>query len=109
MVEIRYSKRQKPYLVCDPCGVQIFIRGKQGISLLNKWKKVFLNQNHTASETSEVLRLVDQLDKFKTSLKKVEDSQGSWATIFAENPAADAIKSEIEKTENRLRELTEKK
>src|SRR5206468_3161659 len=25
----RKDKNQKPYFICDPCGVQIFIRGRQ--------------------------------------------------------------------------------
>ncbi len=29
--EVRVTKKDKPYLVCDPCGVQLFIRGPAGI------------------------------------------------------------------------------
>jgi len=29
--EVRITKKGKPYLVCDPCGVQVFIRGPAGI------------------------------------------------------------------------------
>ncbi len=29
--EVRLTKKNKPYLVCDPCGVQIFVRGPAGI------------------------------------------------------------------------------
>lgn len=29
--EVRVTKKDKPYLVCDPCGVQIFVRGQAGI------------------------------------------------------------------------------
>ena len=30
----RKDKNNKPYFICDPCGVQIFIRGRQGIQNL---------------------------------------------------------------------------
>jgi len=30
--EVRITRKKKPYLVCDPCGVQLFIRGAAGIS-----------------------------------------------------------------------------
>ena len=30
------SKRQKPYFTCNLCGVQVFVRGKAGISRLNE-------------------------------------------------------------------------
>jgi transcription elongation factor Elf1 len=29
--EVRLTKKNKPYLICDPCGVQIFVRGPAGI------------------------------------------------------------------------------
>ena len=29
--EVRFTKKDKPYLVCDPCGVQVFVRGIAGI------------------------------------------------------------------------------
>jgi hypothetical protein len=35
-LEIRIARTQKPYCVCIDCGIQIFIRGKTGISQLNK-------------------------------------------------------------------------
>jgi hypothetical protein len=35
-LDIRVSKKRKPYCVCARCGVQLFIRGKEGISRLGK-------------------------------------------------------------------------
>jgi hypothetical protein len=29
--EVGTTKKDKPYLICDPCGVQVFVRGKTGI------------------------------------------------------------------------------
>ena len=29
--EVRVTKKGKPYLICDPCGVQVFVRGPAGI------------------------------------------------------------------------------
>ncbi len=29
--EVRVTKKGKPYLVCDPCGTQVFVRGSAGI------------------------------------------------------------------------------
>lgn len=33
-LDIRASKKGKPYMVCDPCGVQMFVRGSSGIEKL---------------------------------------------------------------------------
>ncbi len=30
--EVRLTKKKKPYVVCDPCGIQLFVRGSAGIS-----------------------------------------------------------------------------
>ncbi len=30
--EVRTTKKRKPYVICDPCGVQVFIRGPAGIA-----------------------------------------------------------------------------
>jgi len=29
--EVRVTKKDKPYVICDPCGVQLFVRGPGGI------------------------------------------------------------------------------
>ncbi len=30
-LDVRETKKRKPYVVCDPCGVQMFVRGARGI------------------------------------------------------------------------------
>jgi len=34
--EVRETKKSKPYLICDPCGVQVFVRGPAGIGEFNR-------------------------------------------------------------------------
>ena len=34
-LEVRESKKGKPYVICDPCGVQMFVRQRGGISAFN--------------------------------------------------------------------------
>ena len=34
--EVRITKKDKPYVVCDPCGIQLFIRGPFGIDAFNR-------------------------------------------------------------------------
>ncbi len=35
-LDLRESRAKKPYCICNPCGVQIFFRGKDGISRLRR-------------------------------------------------------------------------
>lgn len=34
--EVRITKKKKPYITCDPCGIQVFVRGPAGISGFNR-------------------------------------------------------------------------
>lgn len=34
--EVRLTKKEKPYITCDPCGIQLFVRGPAGISGFNR-------------------------------------------------------------------------
>ena len=34
--EVRTTKKSKPYMICDPCGIQLFIRGPSGIDGFNR-------------------------------------------------------------------------
>ena len=29
--DVRMTKKRKPYITCDPCGIQLFVRGPAGI------------------------------------------------------------------------------
>jgi len=34
--DVRTTKKDKPYITCDPCGVQVFVRGPAGIFAFNR-------------------------------------------------------------------------
>lgn len=34
--EVKLTKKNKPYITCDPCGIQVFIRGPAGIDEFNR-------------------------------------------------------------------------
>lgn len=34
--EVRTTKKGKPYVVCDPCGIQLFVRGPSGIDTFDR-------------------------------------------------------------------------
>jgi hypothetical protein len=35
-LEVRLTKKKKPYVTCDPCGIQVFVRGPAGIAAFNR-------------------------------------------------------------------------
>ena len=65
----RLSKRLKPYFVCDGCGIQLFIRGKQGIERLEQ----FFNN----SEKAQLLykQHAQNFHEFQAILKEIDDVQ----------------------------------
>ena len=75
-LEVRASKRDKPYFICDPCGLQAFVRKDRGIQLLaEKTTPVMETENG-------VLKTISQLERMN---KKLEDIQADkpW---FSKNP-----------------------
>lgn len=34
--EVKITKKRKPYITCDPCGIQVFVRGPAGIAAFNR-------------------------------------------------------------------------
>ena len=34
--EVRLTKKGKPYVICDPCGIQVFVRGPSGIAAFHR-------------------------------------------------------------------------
>jgi transcription elongation factor Elf1 len=34
--EVRSSKKDKPYITCNTCGVQVFVRGREGVQEFKK-------------------------------------------------------------------------
>ncbi len=76
----RKDKNQKPYFVCDPCGVQIFIRGRQGITNLSQLiatlkERDFPFREHaqTLYEIQAVLSEIRGIEKEIKSLDSVFD------------------------------------
>ena len=37
--DVRITMKDKPYLICDPCGLQVFVRGPAGIEEFNRLLK----------------------------------------------------------------------
>ncbi len=69
----RIDKNEKPYFVCDPCGMQAFIRRKLGIEKLDE--------------------LIRAVQKRGTHFRKHADSLFEIQAVLAE---IDSVKSEIE-------------
>jgi hypothetical protein len=103
-VVIRHDKNQKPYFICDGCGIQAFIRRKSGIRLLEKLR--------IDSFFSLVLiQLTRELTLLNSEKKKISSRRGLFG-LFAPNEellkAEQAITQKIEIITEKINELAEK-
>ena len=71
-LDVRQSRAQKPYCVCNACGLQIFFRGKNGISrlrtLLEDGERLVAGPTATAAAAVTVFNRLEQLRAQKTEL-----------------------------------------
>ena len=51
----RKDKNHKPYFICDPCGVQIFVRGRRGIENLADLMKTLRDRDFPFREHAQTL------------------------------------------------------
>ena len=76
----RTDKNRKPYFICDSCGVQIFIRGREGIknlaeliSTLKERDFPFREHAHTLYEIQALLTEIRGIEKEIKSMDSVLD------------------------------------
>ena len=104
-LDIRLSSRQKPYCVCNSCGIQIFFRGKIGIARLRQFIKAGKSISGTelfAGSASDAFHLLEQL---KADRQQLIEKQGF---IFRDKDLGNAIRAidkEIEKMQRVLGEM----
>jgi len=79
-LEQRTAKNGKPYFVCDPCGTQYFVRGKQGIAKLQQLLRALKQSGATlrghADTLFEIRAILEELDELQRELNKLDSSMG---------------------------------
>ena len=80
-LELKESKKLKPYCLCLECGIQIFIRGKIGISRLRKLlahrggKNIFGKKSAVSLERSKrVTEILAEMAEINRKMKEIKDS-----------------------------------
>ncbi len=75
--KVGLSKKEKPYYVCDLCGVQVFIRAEDGMKRLSGFKDANLLKDlngKNALKTTELIRVKERIELIDTELKDLEKS-----------------------------------
>src|SRR4051812_23570586 len=78
----RTDKNRKPYFVCDPCGIQMFIRKSTGIDLLERLKKEITEKKLLRKTPGTLLEIQQILSELKGTGEELEKLQAS-ISIFS--------------------------
>jgi hypothetical protein len=100
-IEVKNTVKGKPYFICDPCGLQAFIRRSKGIERLREWMEgkgeVFKKKSGGL-----ILEWINELGELKTKLGEIEGKRG----IFPDEDTKliiSALKAEIEGVKARIK------
>ncbi len=104
-LEIRLSRKGKPYCVCDSCGIQVFFRGKTGIHRLRELvdtKSLIVGKE---SETDKALVLYNHVQQLRGRKKKLEEKRGLFSRDEVLEITIQAVDKEIERVQGELEKL----
>jgi hypothetical protein len=75
-LEKRTDKNRKPYFVCNPCGIQLFVRRQHGIKLLEKLLRLSakseLPYKERAEELYKIQALLTEINGIKQQIERLE-------------------------------------
>jgi hypothetical protein len=113
-LEVKISKRHKPYLICDWCGVQTFIRGKRGIASFNEYKTMLENGGiiATGKNNLQITALINCLAELKAKLQQLEGGSTMSDYYFRDEQKELIIKvlhKAIAQVEHELKEFLQQK
>ena len=108
-LEKRSDKHSKPYFVCDGCGIQLFVRKKHGIelleTLLDSAEKNAIPFKEAAHRVFEVQALLSEIDGTKAQIKKVQEEIGFLFPDEDKTRARDALKIRLNNLVSQLEEF----
>ena len=108
-LEKRIDKNGKPYFVCDPCGIQLFIRKKQGIELLEETfrnlEKAQIPFRIHARNLYEIQAQIKEIDGVKAEIEKLGIS---YLFNDAELRIRNSLKTQLDKLLLELEHMTKR-
>jgi DNA-directed RNA polymerase subunit RPC12/RpoP len=108
-LEQRKDKNEKPYFICDPCGIQIFVRGRQGIlnltELISTLRKHDFPFREHARVLHEIQAILTEIRGLKKELSKLDSLLGIFTDDEDKDRSRKLIKQRIENLLARLEQL----
>ena len=94
-LEMRTSKKNKPFFVCDDCGTQFFVRKKLGIERLEELIGQIKETGLTGTKPEMLIAIqqrLSEIEGLKKEIKKTEDAMG-----FFPNDTLIRVRNSLEK------------
>ncbi len=108
----RTDKNRKPYFVCDPCGIQLFIRRKQGIEklaqLMHSLSEHDLPIRQHAQFLYEVQAILSEIDGLKVQIKKLDGEIGFFSIDKDKVRARKLLITRIENLLSQLEQISKR-
>ena len=96
------TKKNKPYCTCNSCGVQLFVRGKNGIRRLRKMVDEGILISGSNESVSHGINLLNRLEQLKKQRSDLESKLGFFITDENVENAIRIVDAEKEKVEAEL-------
>ena len=105
----RTDKNNKPYFICNPCGMQIFIRRELGIQkleeLIRNLKEGELPLRKHAQVLYEVQAILSEMDDLKAEIKRLDGEIGFFFIDQDKLRARKLLEARIENLLSQLEQI----
>ena len=99
------SKRKKPYVICNSCGLQLFFRGKSGILRLKEMAISGILVSVKKPPSMPVFILLSRLEQLRLQKHELERKQGIFFPDTSLGNAIRVVDGEIQKIESELAKM----
>ena len=107
------KKNHKPYFVCNPCGIQLFIRREHGIGLLDKLllasDKSELPFKQRAEELAKIQALLTEINGIKQQIDRLKSQTGFFYPDNDKVRACNLLKTKLQNLFVELEQLAKLK
>jgi hypothetical protein len=100
---ILLSVKQKPYCVCNECGIQLFFRGQAGIARLHALLQNSKPITTKFSRSIDVVAAYNRLEQLRAEKSSLEEKQGIFFRDEALTDTLSVISAEIKTLELELK------
>jgi chaperonin cofactor prefoldin len=109
----RTDKNNKPYFICNPCGMQVFIRRELGIQklkeLIHNLKEGELPLKTHTQVLYEVQAILSEMDDLKAEIKRLDGEIGFFWIDQDKLRARKLLEARIENLLLQLEQISEAK